>query len=214
MADIALDTQGTPTTPSSGVLIVYGDNGSKQVTAKNDAGRAFTIPGVKNWSTADQAIVGSASTEVYITGSSLAIPQHLMQVGTLLQWRMFVLRNSGAGLNAPTWSIRVGTAGTIADAARVSFTGVAQTAAADQGTVLITAVLRSTGAAGVLVGGLSLNHQGNTAGLANVPCLTLYQAPAGFDTTVPGLIVGVSVNPGAASITWTHQIVTAEAINV
>lgn len=214
MADIALDTQGTPTTPSSNVVIVYADSGSKQLSVRNDLGTVHTIPGLRNWNTIDQAIVGSASTEIYIDGSKLTIPQHLMQAGTVFRWRFFLTRNAGAGTSAPTWSIRVGTNGSAADSARVTFTGTVQTAVADTGTVLITAILRNTGASGVLAAGLSLNHQANAGGLANTPSLTLQQTSAGFDTTVASLKVGVSVNPGAASVTWTHQVVTAEALNI
>jgi hypothetical protein len=36
---------------------------------------------------------------------------------------------------------------------------------------------------------------------------------AGFDTTVAGTIVGVSVNPGAAGV-WTHQVISAECLGV
>lgn len=38
MADIALDVQSAPTTPASGVAIVYVDSSTKQLASKNDAG--------------------------------------------------------------------------------------------------------------------------------------------------------------------------------
>jgi hypothetical protein len=209
MADIALDTQGTPTTPSAGVLIAYADSGSKQLTAKNDAGRVVTIPGIKNWNTAD--VVANAA-DTYLTGSSVAIPQHLMQAGTTFRWR-FVMTKTAAGVAAPVWSVRVGTAGTTADSARLTFTGPAQTAAVDTAIVQITAVLRNTGAAGVLTGGLVLTHNLATTGFANIGSPTLQVTSGTFDTTVASLIVGVSVSPGSAGV-WTHQLVIAEALNV
>lgn len=209
MADIALDTQGTPATPSSGVLILYADSGSKQVTTRNDTGAAISVPGIKNWNTSD--VVASAS-DTYLTGSSLKIPQHLMQVGTTFRWCFFMTKTA-AGTVAPIWRVRVGTAGTTADTARLTFTGPAQTAAADTGVVEIIAVLRNTGALGVLAGGLVLKHNLATTGFANVGSPTLQVTSSGFDTTVPNLFVGVSVEPGTSGV-WTHQVVTAEALNV
>lgn len=214
MADIAIDTQGSPTTPSPNVVIVYADSGTKQVTAKNETGRVLTIPGIKNWNTAD-VIANAADT--YLTGSSLAIPQHLMQAGTTFKWRIFMSKTA-AGAAAPLWNVRVGPGsggvGVLSDTSRLLFTGT-QTAAADTGFVEIFAILRNTGASGVLAGGLTLNHNLNNTGFSSSAGAgaTLQVTSAGFDTTVANLFVGVSVNPGASGV-WTHQVILAEAFNV
>jgi hypothetical protein len=211
MADILLDTQGTPATPAAGKVDVYPDSSTKQLTYRNENGQSFSMGGeIRNQNTADVVANGA---DTYLTGSMISVPQHLLQVGTTIRWR-FVMTKSAAGVAAPVWSVRVGTAGTVADVARLTFTSPsAQTAAIDAGFVDVVVVLRNTGAAGVLAGGLTLQHNGNTVGLASIPCVVLQVTSAGFDTTVASLKIGVSVNPGASGV-WTHQVVTAEAINL
>jgi hypothetical protein len=210
MADLLFDTQGTPTTPGAGKAALYPDSSSKRWTSLDENGRKLSLDGViRNWNVAD--VVANAA-DTYLTGSSLAVPQHLLQAGATFKWR-FALTKTGAGVAAPTWNVRVGTLGTTADASRLLFTGPAQTGVVDAGYVEITAVLRNVGAAGVLAGVLSLSHNLATTGLATSQCPTLQVTSSGFDTTVASLIVGVSVNPGSAGV-WTHQIVIAEMSNM
>jgi hypothetical protein len=210
MADILLDTQGTPTAPSAGKLIAYPDSSSKQLSARNENGRCFSLDGVvRNWNTAD--VVANAA-DTYLAGSSLIVPQHLLQAGATFKWK-FVATKTAAGVATPIWIIRVGTAGTVADAARVTLTGPAQTAVIDAAEIEISAILRNTGAAGVLAASLRMVHNLATTGFAVAQAPVLQVTSAGFDTTLANLIVGVSVNPGAAGV-WTHQVVTAEMANM
>ena len=165
---------------------------------------------VRNWNTAD--VVANAA-DTYLTGSGIAVPQHLLQAGATFRWR-FAMTKTGAGVAAPTWNVRVGTLGTTGDASRILFTsGALQTAAIDTGVVEISAVLRNIGAAGVLAAALTLAHNGNTVGFATIPVVVLQVTSAGFDTTPASLIVGVSCNPGAAGA-WTHQVIAAEMANM
>jgi hypothetical protein len=210
MADVLLDAQGTPITPTAGQALVYVDSISKQQCLKNDTGRVFTLgSAIRNWNVAD--VVANAA-DTYLTGSALAIPQHLLQAGTLFRWELTATKTA-AGVAAPTWSIRVGTTGTLADAARITFAGPVQTAVIDTGKMFITALLRNTGAAGILAGDFMLNHNLATTGFSTVGSPTLQGNSAGFDTTTAGLIAGLSVNPGAAGV-WTHQLVLSEALNI
>jgi hypothetical protein len=211
MADIILDTQVPPSTPGANTGVVFVDSVSKQGVIKNDTGRAFSLPGeIRNWNTAD---VTANAVDTYITGSNLSIPAHLMQVGTTFRWK-FVLTKTAAGVAAPIWVVRVGTAGSAADTARLTFTQVAaQTAAVDAGVYEIDAVLRNVGAAGVLAGGLRMNHVLATTGLSTLGANVQQVTSAGFDTTVASTIVGVSVNPGALGV-FTIQVVSAQALNL
>lgn len=111
------------------------------------------------------------------------------------------------------WTVVVGTAGTTADTARLTFTGTAQTAVVDTGAVEIWAILRNTGAAGVLAGGLNMTHNLAATGFSTLAAQVLQNTSAGFDTTLANLIVGVCVNPGASGV-WTHQIVAADMFNM
>lgn len=210
MADLLFDTQGTPATPGAGKMLIYPDSSSKQYTAKNENGRCFSFDGVvRNWNTAD--IVANAA-DTYLAGSSLAIPQHLLQAGATFKWR-FAITKTAAGVAAPIWNVRVGTLGTIVDASRLLFTAPVQTAVVDAACVDITAILRNTGALGILAGVLELGHNLPTTGFSTSTTPVLQVTSAGFDTTVAGLIVGISCNPGAAGV-WTHQLIAAEVSNM
>lgn len=159
-------------------------------------------------SNANIADVVANAADTYLTGSALAVPTEGLKAGTKLRWR-FVMTKTGAGVAAPIWSVRVGTAGTTADTAQLVFTSSAQTAAIDTGEVVIEAVLRNTGAAGVLAGGLHLLHNLDITGFSVDTTPVLQVTSAGFTTTTANLIIGVSVNPGAAGV-FTHQIVEGE----
>lgn len=209
MAEHLVDVQGPPTTPAAGKSFLFPHTSSKRWASKDDAGRVLTMPPITNHNMAD--VVASAA-DTYLTGSRLDVPSHLLQAGTIFLWRFFMTKTA-AGVAAPTWNVRVGILGTVADASRLLFTGPVQTAAVDTGEVVIRAILRSIGAAGVLAGGLVLSHNLATTGFANIEDPHLQVTSAGFDTTVANLIVGVSVNPGAAGV-WTHQLVMAEMLGI
>lgn len=209
MGEIALTTQTAPAAVA-GSVIAYPDSGTKRLTTLDDTGRKLSLDGViRNWNTAD--VVANAA-DTYLAGSGLIVPQHLLQAGATFKWR-FVMTKTAAGVASPTWNVRVGTLGTIVDASRLLFTGPAQTAVLDVAQVEIVAVLRNTGAAGILAGGLQLIHNLAATGFATNQIVVLQTTSAGFDTTAAGLIVGVSVNPGASGV-WTHQLVAAEMSNM
>ena len=211
MADIYLDTETPPATPGAGSGVLWVDSVTKLAVAKNDAGIARSLGGsVHNYSTADQAM-GTGDT--YITGSNIAVPPHLMQVGTIFRWR-FVASKTAFGTAAPVFIVRVGTNGSTADTARLTFTQVAlQTGAVDTGVWDITAVLRNIGASGVLAGMLTMTHVLAITGFSTLGANVQQVTSAGFDTTVASSIVGVSGNYGASSVV-TLQAITAEALNL
>ena len=212
MADIVLDNQVVPGTPAAGKTILFMHSVSKTMGVKDDSGRTNMLAGaIRNWNTAD---VTANAADTYVTGSSLTVPAGLlMQVGTAWRWRISMTK-TGAGVAAPVWIIRVGTAGTTADTARVTFTQVAlQTAVIDAGVVDITAILRNVGAAGVMAGALRMNHVLAITGFSTLSTNVQQVTSAGFDTTVASSIIGLSVNPGAAGV-WTLQVVDSEMVNI
>jgi hypothetical protein len=209
MADLALDTQSTPATPATGQAVLYVDSTSKKLSLKNDAG-LVTSDTLMNFSTASQA--PTASTRTYITGSALAVPTSKLQVGTMFRWK-FNMTKTGAGSAASTFDIAVGTAGTTADTARVSFTKPAGTAVIDEGWVDIIATVRSIGATGVMVGEFIMVHNLAATGHAVIPVVVVNTISAGFDMTVASLIVGVCITSGASDVI-TIQMVQSEASNL
>ena len=210
MADFQLDTQTPPGAITANSAVLYVDSVTKKLTVKNDVPLFASLAGaLRNWNTAD--IVANAA-DTYLAGSNIAIPPHLMQAGTAFRWK-FIATKTAAGVATPIWTVRVGTAGSVADAARLTFTGPAQTAVIDTAEIDIFAILRNTGVAAILAGGLTMKHNLAITGFATLNPIALQATSAGFDSTVASLIVGVSVNPGAAGV-WTHQVVNGEALNI
>jgi hypothetical protein len=212
MSRILLDVEAPPATPAAGRGVFFAETGGKRATYKDDSGRTHTLSGrILNYNTAD--VVANAA-DTYLTGSNLVVPTGMvLQVGTMFRWTLYMTKTA-AGVAAPIWAVHVGTAGTVADAARVTFTQVAlQTAVIDTGVVEITAILRNVGAAGVLAGGLAMTHVLAATGFSTLTDNVMQVTSAGFDTTIAGTIIGVSVNPGAAGV-WTHQVVKSEMLNI
>lgn len=162
----------------------------------------------RNYSTSDQ-VANAADT--YVTGSLIALPSgRALVAGVVLIWK-FAMTKTGAGTATPIWSLRFGS-GVIGDTARVTLTGVAQTAVIDTATVEIVCIVRSVGASGVVTASLDLHHALAATGFANVAHSVIAGTSAAFDTTtVTG--IGVSVNPGTAGV-WTLTMATAEIQNL
>lgn len=211
MAELIVAETASVSTPAASKVSVYPDNSvTPSMRQKDDAGRDVSLFGVSNYSTASQA--PAAATRTYITGSALAVPVNKLQVGTCFQWT-FSVTKTGAGTAASTYDICVGTNGTTADTARVSFTKPAGTAVIDEGTIVINAIVRSIGAAGVMVGQFSMTHNLSATGHAVIPSVNVNTVSAGFDMTVANLIVGVCVTSGASDA-LTFQLVQAKAWNI
>jgi hypothetical protein len=101
----------------------------------------------------------------------------------------------------------VGTAGTTADTARVSFTKPAGSAAADEARVVIEAIVRTATATGVMVGEFSLTHNLENTGHMVIPCCCINTVSAAFDMTTADLIVGVCITSGAADAITIQQVI-------
>lgn len=229
MSVLLLNESAAPNTPAGAKVAVYADNSANpQLRFIDDGGNQRTLVDnnntvalanktyngqtlMSNFSTAGQVI--AAATRTYITGTRIAVPPGKLQIGTVLRWTIS-LTKTAAGIAPSTFDICVGTAGTTADTARVSFTKPAGTAAIDEGKVVIEAVVRGPlSGAGVMVAEFTLIHNGNTAGHATVPCVVLNAVSAGFDVTVANLFVGVCITSGAADAV-TIQLVDAEVWNL
>lgn len=154
------------------------------------------------------------ATDTYLTGSSISIPNSSLKIGT--RYRLiFDVSKTAAGTATPIITIRIGTAGTTADTARLTFTFLAQTAVADIGTFEFWVTFRTVGSgtSAVIQGTGQVRHRLQITGLQNLVSTTLQVTSAGFDSTVSNLIIGASVNAGA-SAAWTVQMVQAELNNL
>jgi len=163
-----------------------------------------SINGVVNTSTASQAF--SSGTETIPTNANLIIPSHGLVTGAAFEWQ-WSMSKTAAGTAAPTFNIKVGSAGTTADTTRFTITGPAQTAAVDTGFYMLSAQLRAAGASAVLVGTLFGQHTAATgAGFGTASATNGYQVATSSTfsstTAVEGWFVSLSLAPGASAV-WT-----------
>ena len=198
-------------TPASGVTATFVDNSDKRLKTKDDTGKVTSVVEINNFSTVAQT--PAAATRTYIVGSNITIPSGKMQIGTMFRWS-FNMTKTAAGTAASTFDIAVGTAGSTADTARVSFTKPAGLATADEGWVEIAAIVRGPlSASGIMTGEFMMYHNGNTTGHAVIPVVVVNTVSGAFDVTVASSIVGLCITSGLADAI-TIQQVTTEAFNI
>ena len=213
MADMLVDVQSVPATPSAGQATVYVDSVAKIICVKNDAGLVQARS--ENASIANQG--AGFATDTWVTDSDILIPSFGFQVRTIFRWFISASKTA-AGTATPIYNIRIGSARSVADTARLTLTGPAQTAIADIGTLSIMVVVRSVGAAGVIQGTAWWNHRGTAAntttsgtGFANDSTGHIEGTSAGFDNSaLSGQYISLSMN-GGTSASWTLTQVREEA---
>jgi hypothetical protein len=149
----------------------------------------------------------SAATRTYITGTKIALAiAGQLQVGAAFRWRFDIVK-TGAGTATSTIDIAVGTGGTTADTARVSFTKPAGTAVADSGYVQIDAVVRAIGASTVISGTIEVGHNLSTTGhMAQQQFVTTVDSGS-FDSTT-ALFLGVCFTSGASDVITIKNVIT------
>jgi hypothetical protein len=183
-------------------------------------GATLTTPVINN--PAIDTIKGNASTatvsagyssDTYLAGSSIGIPTS----GFLAKARYsckFDMVKTAAGTATFVVVVRIGTAGTTADSAILTFTFTAGTAAVDTGMFEVVCHFRTVGSgtSAVLVGVAELRHALAATGLTTLGASGQAQiavVSSGFDSTIAATIIGISVN-GGASFSGTNTLVQAE----
>jgi hypothetical protein len=197
LSDILLDVQSPPATPSAGQIILYGCTRTKKIKSRDDAGVEAILGGIGSVSTANQA---GFATDAYLTGSPIAIPNNLLRVGSVYRLVLDMVKTA-AGTATPIFIVRVGTAGTTADAARLTFTFAAGTAAVDTGTFELWVHVRTAGASAIITGMCRCLHHLAATGLTTTGAAgnaIILATSAAFDLTVANSIIGVSFNGGAS----------------
>jgi len=164
---------------------------------------------IENSDTAAQGSV-TAGTRTYLTNSSIQCGQLL--VGTRFRWVVSITKTA-AGTATTAIDIAVGTAGTTADTARVTFTGPTETAAADTATIVIDATTRVVSASGIIAAAYQLNNSAAATPTAGYKSNALYVASAAFANNTNNLFVGLCITAGTADVT-TVNFVNAMAWNV
>lgn len=154
-----------------------------------------------------------SAADTYLTDSRLVLPQARMQAGVVMRGRI-VLTKTAAGVASPVFSIRAGTAGSTADTAMLTYTGVAQTAVVDTGYLEFQCTFRVVGASAVLASWLRFDHDLASTGFATATRGFQGQAVSStFNSAASNMGIGVSINPGA-SAAWTMQQSYVELVNL
>jgi hypothetical protein len=207
VSDVLLDKQSAPPTPAAGQAIGYFDSTSSLPAWVTDTGRKGQVATL-NASIAAQA---GFAADTYLVDSDLLIPSFGVQARTAFRWIVAVSKTA-AGAAAPVYTVRIGSARSVADASRLVLTGPLQTAAIDAGVLVIYVVVRNVGAAGVLQGDMNFDHNLAATGFAVNATAAVSATSAGFDNSnLGGLFVGLSIN-GGASAAWTVTQVRADAM--
>jgi hypothetical protein len=157
-----------------------------------------------------------AATDAYVTDSAVTIPTGRLQARTMYRARMELTKTSTTGsVSTPIVTVRLGTAGTTADAALVALTFAAQTAVADTGFIEVFVTFRAVGSgttAIIRATGI-LDHVLAATGLSTANVSVAKGTSAGFNSTVASSKIGFSFN-GGTSFAGTTDMVQAELFNL
>lgn len=171
------------------------------------------LPGVPQGSTVKvvnataTVLTPAAATRTYLLG--LSVPVGGLKVGARIRFALNMTKTA-AGTAASTFDLCFGTAGTTADTARCSFTKPAGTAAADDGFVIIEAVVKAVSATvGVVVACLRMTHNLAATGHAVIPCVVVPITSGSFDNSSESLKIGLCLTSGASDAITINQV-TAE----
>jgi hypothetical protein len=211
MAQVVMDNQSAPSTPASGAAAGYFDTTLKRWSSINADGSVTNYPAlVQAASVAD--VTGAYASDTYLAGSAVTIP-------TAGDWTVgetyvctFDLTKTAAGTATLVLTLRMGTLGTVADAAILTLTFGAGTAAVDRGVfdVMVTFRTVGSGTSAVVQGLARCTHELAATGLISTGASgsgTIVGASAGFNSTTQTKI-GLSVN-GGTSFSGTNTIVQA-----
>jgi len=163
---------------------------------------------LKQWSNAAGAFSTvaqtiTAATVTYLTASGILIPSTGLAAGQVYRWYIGVSKTA-AGVAAPIWTFRTGTAQTTADATVLTITGTAQVATLSGTLLIVTLHVRAVGAgtAGLVVGAINTGAASFGIGGSAVS--------AGYANNADGdKYMGLAVNTGA-SAAWTANSVMGE----
>lgn len=152
------------------------------------------------------------ASETYIEGSAIAVPEGALKPGTRYRLVLSVSKTA-AGTVPPVMRLRLGTTGTLDDAAVATVTFTSQTAANDEGRIGLDVTFLETGAAARVQCLGSLTHLMNSSGLATGTGPARRATSAPFNSDIPGAVLGVSLNAGTAAA-WTIWLAQATLENL
>jgi hypothetical protein len=145
----------------------------------------------------------------------MAIPVGKLRVGTRFIWRIDVTKTA-AGTAARNWFIKLGTAGSTADATILTFASALGTAVVDTAYIEIMVTIKGPLSASCVARGMfRMKHKLAVTGFSTLAQHEeLVDVTSGtFDATTANLIVGLAVTTGASEVLTVQQC-DVEAINL
>ncbi len=183
---------------NNGTAGTYADLKARTVNVTTDIQVNGTSTGIDyiNASTATQT---PAAVDVYVTGSSVVVPAGAFKAKGQYHCVFDVTKSAGTG--AIVIILRVGTAASTGDAARITWTFAAGTGVADSGTFDVYATWRTVGSgtSAVITGYVRAQHNLATTGLISDGTNKTIVGPtsSGFDSST-ATTIGVSFNGSTA----------------
>lgn len=200
-----------PATPNRWISYELGNGAPIPVVG---TGAYFTWEGNGTFTPGPIGVVSTTTQAVpvavtLITGTSVPVPPQGFQIGTTLKFTI-KLAKTAAGVAAWQAICKIGTANTTADAAISTITSLANTAAIDAGTLTVTVIVDSLGAAATARVFWHLDHVLTaTTGLGALtgqvtltPCVV---TTATFNSTAPAQFIHIDFTPGAAAVMSVYQ---------
>lgn len=170
--------------------------------------------GVQNVSIADQT--PAAATLTHLLGSLITVPPQAFYLGTSFQWTMPASKTA-AGTAARTFHVRLGAAGSTADAIIATITMPVGTAALDTGVFTVIGTMRVIGGSASLQTIMNLTHAGGSAALGGFTAVAINSpvmvgTPTTFNSASSSIrYLTVTLTTGAAEVI-TFQNVIAEVL--
>jgi hypothetical protein len=205
-ADILLDNETAPGTPAASKSVIWVDSTTKKGPLQTDD--SGVVHGIisTNYNPSGTASLALGTTDQYIPNSNLLLPAYGMQVGAMFRWYINVTKTA-AGVATPIFTIRIGSALSTGDTSRLVLTGAAQTAVLGGGTLIITVMVRTVSASGVIVGNFTVPAPSFGTGQTSTAVSSTFDNTG----TIGGQSVGISVTTGT-SAAWTIDGTRAELI--
>jgi len=183
------------------VPVVQG-GATKQATMTQIA--AFV--GRSVWNTNLANLGPGFAADTYLSGSDCAVPADSAFKAKTFYTCKFSISKTNAGTAAPVITVRIGTNGSLSDAARLTLTFPAQTAVVDEGVFDVNVIFKSVGigTTAVIGGWASLIHDLGSGGSSAGTGLSVQSAPtviansSGFDSTPANSKIGLSFNGGTS----------------
>lgn len=158
------------------------------------------------------ASVSGYASDTYLAGSSITLDKAGFWAAGDEYRLKFDMTKTAAGTATPILIVRMGTAGTTADTAILTFTGAVGTAAVDAGVIEVAVTFRTVGSGttAVIQGVFECRHNLAATGLISTGAAgigVIVGTSSGFDSTTP-TIIGASFN-GGTSFAGTSTLVQA-----